>query len=371
MAFQVREGWVEGAIKVPVQSKGRDRLTVVNRVSLHIAVSNAKSLLTSFDEIDEVDSHLYVRHGTREQIADPNGMADFEQYIPLTHNAYADLDGNDASWSIETAGGVGSDATVGEWDAAQLRRLAWLWRGLREHGNLPNKLATSSRLGSIESKGLSWHRLGIDGNFPKGELGGRLQRGATSTTDPRYMHYSKSRGKLCPTDNRIEQIRTVHAMSQKAEPVTPSKPKPTPKPVEKKREPNKLPTLKKGSRGEFVVHWQRFLKAAGYWKIEIDGISGDETGYYTEAYQRANGLVPDRIVGAYTWCEALTEFGRLDKGDHNVAVGIWQNIIGVADDYDFGPRTNTATEEVQRFLKVADDGVVWEKTVSALLKWWR
>lgn len=370
--FVVKDGWISGAVKRPVQSKGRARLKVVNRVNLHIAVSNAQSLYTSFDEKNEVDSHLYVRHGTRAQINDPEGMADFEQYVPLTHNAYADLDGNDGGWSIETAGGVGSDAVVGKWDAAQLRRLAWLWKHLREHGKIPNKLATSSKLYSIESQGLSWHRLGIDGNFPNGELGGRLQRGATSTTDPRYMHYSKHWGKACPTPERIKQIRDIHAMSQKPVATTPSKPKPkpTPKPVEKKREPQRMPTIKYGSRGEPVIHWQRFLKAVGYYKIDVDGIFGDETAGYTKNYQQANGLVPDKVVGPFTWCEALLEFGRINLGDHNVAVGIWQNIIQVNDDYDFGPRTKAATEEVQRFLKVDDDAIVWTKTVDALRKWW-
>lgn len=371
MAFTVKNGWIDGAIKVPVQSKGRDRLQVINRVNAHIAVSNAKSLYTSFDEIDEVDSHLYVRHGTKAQIADPNGMADFEQYVPLTHNAFADLDGNDGTWSIETAGGVGSDAIVGEWDDAQLRRLAWLWRGMREHGDIHNKLATSSRLNSIESKGLSWHRLGIDGNFPEGLMGGRLQRGATSVSDPRYMHYSKHWGKSCPTPNRIEQIRTVHAMSQKAEPTKPVTPsKPVPKPVEKKHEPERLPNLKYGSRGELVVVWQRFLKADNYRTVVIDGIFGGDTKEKTGWYQRANGLVPDSVVGPYTWCESLLEFGTLEKGDHNIAVGIWQHIIGVTVDYDFGPRTSKRTGEVQRYLKTADDEVVGSKTVDKLLDWW-
>lgn len=368
MTFNVMDGWISGAIRVPIQSKGRDPLDEVFRVSLHIAVSNALSLKTSFDEIDEVDSHLYVRHGTRSQIRDSNGMADFEQYVPLTHNAHADLDGNDRSWSIETAGAVGSDAIVGEWDAAQLRRLEWLWRGMRKHGDIPNRLATSSRLNSIESRGLSWHRLGVDGNFPEGLMGGRLQRGADSPSDPQYMHYSKSWGKSCPTPGRIRQIKTIHARSQMTEPDFPVPPRP--QPVEKTREPERIKTIKYGSRGDEVVLWQRFLKNDGYRKLVVDGIFGDDTKRTTRAWQEFEGLVPDSIVGGYSWCEALIQNGRLSKGDHNSSVGIWQNIIGVTDDYDFGPRTENATEEVQRFLKVDDDGVVWTKSVDALRKWW-
>lgn len=368
MTFKVsKDGWIEGAVRVPVPPKGRDRLEVVNRVSAHIAVSNAQSLKTSFDENGEVDSHLYVRHGTRSQIRDPEGMADFEQYVPLTHNAYADLDGNDGSWSIESAGGMGSDAVVGEWDAAQVRRFIWLWRGLRKHGNIPNKLATSSRLNSMESKGLSWHRLGIDGNFPMGELGGRLQRGADSVDDPHYMHYSKSWGKGCPTPLRIRQLKTIHARSNMDIdfPTTP-----TPPPVEKRRKPERLKTIQYGSRGEEVVLWQRFLKGTGYRNIEIDGIFGDDTRKTTEWWQTAVMLTRDGVVGAYTWTEAITDSGRLNKGDHSIPVGIWQVVVGVTVDYDFGPRTDVATEEVQRYLNVDDDGVVWEDTVNALRNWW-
>lgn len=153
-----------------------------------------------------------------------------------------------------------------------------------------------------------------------------------------------------------------------AEPDFPIPPRPAP--IEKKREPERIKTIKYGSRGDEVVLWQRFLKNVGYHTLDVDGIFGDDTRATTKRYQTHEGLVPDGIVGGYSWCEALLENGRLNKGDHNSSVGIWQNIIGVTDDYDFGPRTENATEEVQRYLKVTDDGIVWTKSVDALRKWW-
>src|SRR5690606_19929843 len=58
------------------------------------------------------------------------------------------------------------------------------------------RLATDSRPGP-SSHGVSWHRLGIDGNFPGGLLKGRVSGG---------LKYSNARGKVCPGDAKIRQI---------------------------------------------------------------------------------------------------------------------------------------------------------------------
>jgi hypothetical protein len=60
---------------------------------------------------------------------------------------------------------------------------------------------SSSASGSDASRGLSWHRVGIDGNFPKlpDIRAGRIQRGGG-------MHYSSQRGKVCPGGGKIQQI---------------------------------------------------------------------------------------------------------------------------------------------------------------------
>jgi len=61
-------------------------------------------------------------------------------------------------------------------------------------------MATSSQTND-SSKGLSWHRLGIDGNFPAlpDIRAGRKQRGGG-------MYYSSSTGKVCPGGGKIQQI---------------------------------------------------------------------------------------------------------------------------------------------------------------------
>jgi hypothetical protein len=194
-----------GAIWKPITAKSRSRLTVYNRVNLHIAVSEASSLFSFFNQAGIADSHFYVRRdGT------------VEQYVDTAYKAYADLEGNDATISIETQG-----MGTGEWTPAQLESLARLYAWCVKTHGIALKMATSSKTDS-SSHGLSWHRLGIDGNFPPlpSILAGRLQRGGG-------MHYSNSFGKGCPTDDRIKQIPGIFARAKEL-----LEPKPAPTPTE-------------------------------------------------------------------------------------------------------------------------------------------
>jgi hypothetical protein len=182
-----------GAIWKPITaSKGRRALTVHNRVNLHVAVSEASSLHGFFNQSGIADSHFYVRR---------DGVV--EQYVDTSMNAFADLEGNDATISVETQGFGG-----GEWTTAQLEFLACIFAWAAETHGIPVRLASSSKTDST-SRGLSWHRLGIDGNFPAlpSILAGRLQRGGG-------MHYSQSTGKECPGSQRIPQIPGILARAQ-------------------------------------------------------------------------------------------------------------------------------------------------------------
>lgn len=62
-------------------------------------------------------------------------------------------------------------------------------------------------------------------------------------------------------------------------------------------------TIKKGSSGESVKEWQRYLNTQGY-NLTVDGIFGDNTHNATTDYQTKNGLGVDGIVGANTWGKA-------------------------------------------------------------------
>lgn len=52
---------------------------------------------------------------------------------------------------------------------------------------------------------------------------------------------------------------------------------------------------------EHTKDTQLALKNAGYYKGSIDGVKGKATRKAVRAFQKANGLTPDGIVGKKTW----------------------------------------------------------------------
>lgn len=62
-----------------------------------------------------------------------------------------------------------------------------------------------------------------------------------------------------------------------------------------------FPTLKRGSRGEYVLCWQRYLNLCGFPCGTEDGIFGQNTENAVKEYQASRGLNPDGIIGAKTW----------------------------------------------------------------------
>lgn len=64
---------------------------------------------------------------------------------------------------------------------------------------------------------------------------------------------------------------------------------------------NNLPTLKVGSKNEYVLHWQKFLNANGYICGMEDGYFGANTKLAVMAFQISKGLTADGIIGPKTW----------------------------------------------------------------------
>jgi peptidoglycan hydrolase-like protein with peptidoglycan-binding domain len=58
-----------------------------------------------------------------------------------------------------------------------------------------------------------------------------------------------------------------------------------------------METLAVGSKGVNVELWQAFLNRTGFPVGSVDGIFGVNTQEATEAFQKANKLTPDGIVG--------------------------------------------------------------------------
>lgn len=315
-----------GAIWKPITAdKDRKRLTIYNRMNLHVAVSETSSLHGYFNQRGVVDSHFYVRRdGT------------VEQYVDTAYRAYADLEGNDATISVETQGMGG-----GTWTPEQRESLARLFAwAVKTHG-IARKLATSSAPGDA-SRGLSWHRLGVPHRGTYSHNGVVVKQ--LTSTAPGYLQsrnhiwFSGVVAKACPGDDRIPQVPGIFRRAEEildgkpAEPTKPEKPsKPTPpsKPAPAPRKP-------------YIKALQRAVRA------DDDNVWGSDT---------------DRRF------TAVREASRYGGSDFPYGVAYTQRVVGTPDDGDWGPRSAAAHDRtvaaIQRALGVSDDGVWGPKTESA------
>ena len=75
------------------------------------------------------------------------------------------------------------------------------------------------------------------------------------------------------------------------------------KPVKEVQKEVKYPTLKRGSKGDHVLHWQKFLNLNGYFCGNEDGKFGVNTEEAVKAFQISRGLKADGIIGPDTWAE--------------------------------------------------------------------
>jgi hypothetical protein len=84
-------------------------------------------------------------------------------------------------------------------------------------------------------------------------------------------------------------------LGKPSQPVKPSKPI-----TEKNRLGDKMPTLKRGSKGTDVRRLQGLLTANGY-RTTIDGIFGEQTEKKAKAFQSKHAKPVDGIAGPKTW----------------------------------------------------------------------
>jgi hypothetical protein len=281
-----------------------------NRVNFHVAVSNAESIHPIFNRTGAASSHLYL-----------SLSGHWEQYVDLDMRAEADYEGNDATWSVETGGGIG--ATAGQpWNEIQVAELAEFWRWAREVGGFANQVATDSHIGP-SSQGLSYHRLGINGNFPaSGPLAGRLQHGGG-------MRYSKSNGKLCPEDARILQVAHIHDLSQSGGSTPPVQPPVVVTPPPLPHQPYRLLNVD----GEWGTNTT--LRLQEYLGTSVDGVLSHQ--YHSSANDRLHSAQWDTTKIGSNCIRAL------------------QRKVGTGDDGLYGSGSISAT---QRYLGTPVDGVI-------------
>jgi len=158
-------------------------------LELHTAVSDAVTLFGSMNVPGTPSSHCYV-----------NEFGRTKWYIDTKFRSSATLEGNHRLITVETwDGGLANwpNGICPPWNDAQLDTLVDIYIWAHQVHGIPLQLMQSSL---PTEKGLGWHRLGIDGDFPSGILGGRVAGGEL---------WSSSRGKSCPTDKRILQCRDI------------------------------------------------------------------------------------------------------------------------------------------------------------------
>ncbi len=135
------------------------------------------------------------------------------------------------------------------------------------------------------------------------------------------------------------------------------------------------PTLKEGSKGEYVVELQTKLKALGFYSASVDGFFGAGTTAAVKRYQNAIGLPADGIVGPATWAKLdqfserppsenpVIKFGS--TGDYVVILQSKLKILGYfypSITGSFGTETENAVKAFQRDNNLLSDGIVGKAT---------
>jgi peptidoglycan hydrolase-like protein with peptidoglycan-binding domain len=127
-------------------------------------------------------------------------------------------------------------------------------------------------------------------------------------------------------------------------------------------------SVNRGDRGEYVRMVQEKVGA------KVDGDFGPKTEDAVEAWQKANGLHADGIVGPKTWRVMFGDTNEYPghlvglKHEHENEVKLIQAKVGAKVDGDYGPKTQQSVKNWQKShgLEFLSDGIVGEKTWKAM-----
>jgi len=128
------------------------------------------------------------------------------------------------------------------------------------------------------------------------------------------------------------------------------------------------PDVGQGASGENVDSIQLMLRAHGY-SLTVDGSYGAQTISTVEAFQSANGLSADGVVGPQTWPVLIVTTSLGNSGSAVQALQRQLNAHGAALTVDgsFGPATQTAVKNYQSSHNLSADGVAGLQTWSSLV----
>jgi hypothetical protein len=144
-----------------------------------------------------------------------HGDGTIDQSRDTKYQSAANLHGNPRVISIENEDmGPGfpkwSGSDVPPLTDEQVKAIAAILRWAHEEHGVPLQLCANSLPGS---RGLAYHRQGIDGNFGPFRFPGRVDGGEVWTE-----HF----GKVCPGDARIAQLPTILALAKGTDPKEPN-----------------------------------------------------------------------------------------------------------------------------------------------------
>ena len=122
--------------------------------------------------------------------------------------------------------------------------------------------------------------------------------------------------------------------------------------------------LKKGSRGNAVKDLQRQLNSRGYKAGNVDGIFGNKTYNAVRAFQKANGLEVDGVVGPATKSKLQSDGTTRELQTVLNQLGI---NVGKIDGI-MGPRTRKGIREFQNIFGLKVDGIPGKNTWNVLNK---
>jgi len=144
--------------------------------------------------------------------------------------------------------------------------------------------------------------------------------------------------------------------------------------------------LKRGMRGDDVRELQRLLNEAGD-NIAVDGDFGRKTEEAVRVFQSRAGLKVDGIAGKNTSAALMADKiptawsiirllkrgceGADVKNVQNALIAAGYNVGKTGADGDFGLNTESAVKRFQRENCLEADGIVGEKTVTALGGKWQ
>lgn len=310
------------AIWRPLSRNVDGALAAHDAVILHTDAGDARSLYGWF-ETGKYPSGAPCADSSHFYVAKDGSV---EQYADTSRRTRTSGAANRRSIGVETQG-LGTEP----WTKPQAEAIAQLLAWCHKTHGIPLRAMTSSRTGE---KGVGWHRLGIDGNFPSlpNALAGRGQRGGGEV-------WSKSRGKACPGDDRIQQVPGIIARAQAlagaqdaSAPTSSSKPAPATKPT---------------GTTDAVRAWQEALEVAadGSW-----GPATDARSLLMAVTARAGRPVSrdTRTVQGVVDVAQDGQWGPRSRAGLTAWIKQAQKVLGVTQDGSWGPRTDKAYAALRR-----------------------